>query len=282
MSVLQWDETDPSRAQPRRGASKRKAGADRKTGAVFERATTDWRSAQNAFQPRMRTRIKICGLSSAEHIDAAVEAGADAIGFVFYPPSVRALTPARAARLAERVPAFVSTVALFVDASAEAVRAVLEEVRVDVLQFHGSSAYETAAWCTQFGRPYIKATPVTGPIDVLEFARSYMNAAALLLDTPSSGHGGSGRRFDWRLIRQPDPHARPPRDASGLDSSAAPVPRLVLSGGLTALNVAEAIASVRPYAVDVSSGVEVTRGTKSSELIHAFCRAVREADQQLG
>lgn len=227
-----------------------------------------------------RTRIKICGLSTAEHVDAAVEAGADAIGFVFYPPSVRAVSPKRAANLAARVPAFVSTVALFVDASAESVRAVLEQVRVDVLQFHGSTENESAAWCGQFGRPYIKAIPVAGPIDVLEFARRYTNAAALLLDTPSSGHGGSGRSFDWRLIRQPDPRARRPRDASASGSPVAPAPRLVLSGGLTAQNVAEAIASVRPYAVDVSSGVEITRGAKSSELIHAFCRAVREADQR--
>lgn len=234
----------------------------------------------------MRTRIKICGLSTAEHVDAAVDAGADAIGFVFYPPSVRAVDAEHAARLAARVPAFVSTVALFVDASPEAVRAVLERVRVDVLQFHGSSEHETAAWCAQFGRPYIKATPVTGPIDVLEFARSYENAVALLLDTPSSGHGGSGRSFDWRLIRQairqPDPYGRRLRDASASGTPVVPAPRLVLSGGLTAQNVAEAIASVRPYAVDVSSGVEVTRGTKSSELIHAFCRAVREADQRHG
>ncbi len=234
----------------------------------------------------MRTRIKICGLSTAEHVDAAVDAGADAIGFVFYPPSVRAVSPAQAAKLAARVPAFVTTVALFVDASAEAVREVIEHARVDVLQFHGSTTHETAAWCAQFGRPYIKATSVAGPIDVLEFGGSYMNAAALLLDTPSSGHGGSGRSFDWRLIRQPirqpDPHARPLRDASASGSPAVPAPRLVLSGGLTAQNVAEAIASVRPYAVDVSSGVEITRGKKSSELIHAFCRAVREADQRLG
>ncbi len=233
-------------------------------------------------ESRVRTRIKICGLSTAEHVDAAVEAGADAIGFVFYPPSVRAVSPQQAARLAVRVPAFVSTVALFVNASVEAVRAVLDQVRVDVLQFHGSSEHETAAWCAQFGRPYVKATPVAGPIDVLEFGRSYMNAAALLLDTPSSGHGGSGRSFDWRLIRQSDPHMGRPRDASAPGSPVAPAPRLVLSGGLTAQNVAEAIASVRPYAVDVSSGVEATRGTKSSELIHAFCRAVREADQRTG
>jgi len=227
----------------------------------------------------MRTRIKICGLKEAEHVDAAVDAGADAIGFVFYRPSIRYVTPERAAVLAARVPAFVAIVGLFVDASSDEVASVLAGVRVDVLQFHGSEAHETAEWCRRFGRPYVKARAVHQPIDVLEFQQTYPDAAALLLDTPSNTHGGSGRSFDWSLIHRRSDPVPSPADASER-AYAAPAARLVLSGGLTAANVASAIERVQPFAVDVSSGVEEARGTKSSELIRAFCHAVRLADQR--
>ncbi|MCX8098056.1 MAG: phosphoribosylanthranilate isomerase [Casimicrobiaceae bacterium] len=227
-----------------------------------------------------RTRIKICGLKHPEHVDAAVEAGADALGFVFFAPSPRAVTIEQAATLAARVPAFVSTVALFVEAEVEFVQRVLQAVRVDALQFHGSRRVEHERYCAQFGRPYIKAAAVDAAFDLLEFVRGYPSAAALLLDSPSSGHGGSGRSFDWRRVS-----SEPPREQLSSEANrgaGVPAPRIVLSGGLTAHNVAEAIAMVRPYAVDVSSGVEVRRGEKSTALIYAFCQAVRDADARLG
>ena len=209
-----------------------------------------------------RTRIKICGLKSAEHVDAAIHAGADALGFVLYAPSSRAIDFAHLSDLTGRVPAFVATVALFVNPTRDEVAAALAGTRIDLLQFHGD---EPEAFCASFGRPYLKAFPVTDTFDLLQSGMRYATASALLLDTPSAGHGGSGKTFNWQLINT----------TSKLSATA---PRLVLSGGLTAANVADAISSVRPFAVDVSSGVEVSRGIKSSELIQDFCRAVRAAD----
>ncbi|TAG76415.1 MAG: phosphoribosylanthranilate isomerase [Burkholderiales bacterium] len=216
---------------------------------------------------RMRTRIKICGLKTSEHVDAAVDAGADAIGFVLYPPSVRAIDLALLASLTQRVPAFVSTVALFVNPSPDEVRDTLVAARIDLLQFHGAAHYETPEFCAQFGRPFMKAFAVDNRFDLLKSQETYANAAALLLDTPSAGHGGSGQTFDWNLIpcQQPNNTTNP---------SGAPAPRVVLSGGLTAANVADAINAIRPFAVDVSSGVESARGVKDSELIYKFCREV--------
>ena len=210
----------------------------------------------------LRTRIKICGLKTAEHVDAAVHAGADALGFVLYPPSSRAINLAHLSQLTGRVPAFVSTVALFVNPTTDDVYAALDAARIDLLQFHGD---ETEAFCASFKRPYIKAFPVTDSFDLLQSNLKYATASAILLDTPSAGHGGSGKTFNWQRI-----------NPSTTQSERAPA--LVLSGGLTAANVGDAIRAVKPFAVDVSSGVEVSRGEKSSELIQNFCRAVRAAD----
>ena len=217
-----------------------------------------------------RTRIKICGLRSAEHVDAALDAGAYAVGFVLYPPSPRAVTIDECASLAARVPAMATTVALFVNPTRTEVEAALHGARIDLLQFHGS---ESESFCAGFGRPYMKALAVAAGFDLLESAQHYRTAAALLLDTPSASHGGSGQTFDWTLI----PCHEPITTTSTPDVHA---PRVVLSGGLTAANVATAIDAVRPWAVDVSSGVEVTRGVKSSMLIRSFCDAVRDADRR--
>jgi phosphoribosylanthranilate isomerase len=213
----------------------------------------------------MRTRIKICGMKTAEHVNAAVHAGADALGFNLYPPSVRSIDLQTLAALTQSVPAFVSTVALFVNPTVQEVENALTSARIDLLQFHGN---EPEDFCKSFGRPYVKALAVGESFDLLQSRLNYATASALLLDTPSAGHGGSGKTFNWQLINIP-------KAQSGR------APALVLSGGLTAANVADAISAVRPFAVDVSSGVEVSRGVKSSELIQDFCRAVRAADSQI-
>jgi phosphoribosylanthranilate isomerase len=204
-----------------------------------------------------RTRIKICGITRAGDLDAAIRAGADAIGFVFYPPSPRFLAPGAAADLARRVPPFVARVGLFVNAEPADVRAVLAQVPLDVLQFHGE---EAAAYCEQFGLPYLKAARVRPGLDLLEFARAYPTAQGLLLDAWVEAYGGMGQSFDWSLI---------PNDL--------PLP-MVLSGGLHAGNVAEAVRKVHPWAVDVSSGVEAAKGIKDADKIAAFVAAVRTAD----
>jgi phosphoribosylanthranilate isomerase len=214
-----------------------------------------------------RTRIKICGLKTIEHVDAAVAAGADAIGFVLYPPSVRAIDLATLAALTARVPAMVSTVALFVNPTTDELKAALSAARIDLLQFHGSLERETDSFCRSFGRPFMKAFAVEAGFDLLQSAKHYSSASALLLDTPSAGHGGSGKTFNWQLINT----------ASSTNATA---PAVVLSGGLTAANVGDAIRALKPFAVDVSSGVEASRGEKSTELIHQFCHAVRTADSQ--
>ena len=212
-----------------------------------------------------RTRIKICGLREQKHVDIAINAGADALGFVLYPPSVRAISLELCSELTRRVPAFVSTVALFVNPTPQEVENALSAARIDLLQFHGN---EPEAFCASFGRPYLKALAVDESFDLLQYEQRYASAAAILLDTPSAGHGGSGKTFNWQLINTPN--TRNER-----------APALVLSGGLTAVNVADAIRAVRPFAVDVSSGVEVSRGVKISELIQNFCRAVRLADASM-
>ena len=204
-----------------------------------------------------RTRIKICGITREVDLTAALAAGADAIGFVFYPPSPRCLAPDRAAALARAVPPFVTRVGLFVNAAAAEVHAVLAAVPIDVLQFHGE---EDAAYCEQFGRPYLKAARVRPGLDLLEFARSYRGAQGLLLDTYVEAYGGVGQSFDWSLVPQ-----------------ALPKP-MILSGGLHAGNVGEAVAKLRPWGVDVSSGVEVAKGIKDAEKINAFVAAVKNAD----
>lgn len=208
----------------------------------------------------MSTRIKICGLTREEDVDAAVAAGADAIGFVFYPPSPRYLSPRRAAELARRVPPFIDVVGLFVNEAPESLLAVCDAVPINLLQFHGD---EDAAYCRQFARPYLRAARVRPGLDLVEFARAFPDARALLLDAFVEGYGGGGLVFDWSLI---------PPELPGF---------LVLSGGLTAANVGEAIERVRPVAVDVSSGVEAGKGIKDHSKIAAFVAAVRKADESI-
>ena len=204
-----------------------------------------------------RTRIKICGLTRAADVDAAVQAGADAIGFVLYDKSPRAVSVARAAELARRLPPFVTPVLLLVNASAALRQAALAAVPQALLQFHGD---ESPAQCEAPGRAYLRAARMAPGFDLLDFARRFAGAQALLLDAHVEGYGGGGKAFDWSLI--------PP---------SVPLP-VVLSGGLNAANVIEGIASVRPWAVDVSSGVESAKGIKDAEAMRRFCDAVHEAD----
>ena len=204
-----------------------------------------------------RTRIKICGLTRVEDIDAAVSSGADAIGLVFYPPSPRVLGLEHARQLALRVPPYVTKVALFVNEPEGKVREMLAAVPVDLLQFHGE---EDEAYCRSFARPYVKAARVRPGVDLVEFARRYPSANGLLLDAYVDGYGGAGETFDWSMI-----------------PSQLPLP-VILSGGLHSGNVAEAICRVRPWAVDVSSGVESSKGIKDAEKIAAFVAAVNKTD----
>ncbi len=213
-----------------------------------------------------RTRIKLCGLSKTEDVDTAVALGADAVGFVFYPPSPRSVSVGQAVELAEHVPPLVSAVGLFVNATPDWIREVTSNVRLSLLQFHGD---ETPAQCAALaevaGLPWWRAVRV-GPDatarDLVESSLDYSAASGLLLDTLVEGYGGGGKVFDWSLI---------PTDLGH---------RAVLSGGLNAQNVLDAIRRVRPYAVDVSSGIEVAgaKGVKDHARMAAFVRAVREAD----
>ncbi|GAB5606098.1 phosphoribosylanthranilate isomerase [Sideroxyarcus sp. TK5] len=204
------------------------------------------------------TRIKICGITREQDLLAAVAAGADALGFVFYDKSPRNISEQRAAELMRAVPPFVTSVGLFVDPTAEMVREVLAQVPLDVLQFHGD---ESPQFCAQFGRPYLKAIRVRPGVDLVECAARYAAARGLLLDAYVQGvQGGTGKSFDWGLI---------PRDLS------LPV---ILSGGLHAGNVAEAVRTVRPYAVDVSSGVEAEKGIKDAAKVAAFIKEVKSVE----
>lgn len=205
-----------------------------------------------------RTRIKICGLTREADLRAAVELGADAIGFVFYPPSPRALTAEQASQLARHLPPFVTLVGLFVNEEPARVREILRRVPLQLLQFHGE---EEADYCRQFGLPYIKAARVRAGFDLLEYAANFPDARGLLLDAYVDGYGGAGQTFDWTLI---PPHL--------------PLP-IILSGGLEAGNVHEAIRRLRPWAVDVSSGVEVPghKGLKDAARMAAFINGVRNA-----
>lgn len=206
----------------------------------------------------MTTRIKICGITRNEDAAAAAKAGADAIGFVFYRNSPRFVDPQRAKAIADGIPPFISTVGLFVDANAAEVEASLAVFRVDYLQFHGD---ETPDYCHQFGVPFVKAIRVRPGVDLLQYAINFGAARALLLDAFVAGvPGGTGQGFDWSLI---------PRNL--------PLP-IVLSGGLCSDNITAAVRAVRPWAVDVSSGVEVTKGIKDAEKIQQFIRGVRNAD----
>ena len=209
------------------------------------------------MRPAVRTRIKICGITRPADARAAAEAGADAIGLVFYPPSPRYLSAERAVEIRDALPPFVQTVALFVDPDAAQVAQVLGRVRPAMLQFHGD---ESPAFCAQFGVPYVKACRVRAGVDLLEYLRAFSGAAAWLLDSFVEEYGGVGERFDWSLV--PARRDRP----------------LILSGGLARDNVAEAIRRVRPWGVDVSSGVESAKGIKDAAKIAAFIAEVRHAD----
>lgn len=207
-----------------------------------------------------RTRIKICGLTRRADLQVAIDAGADAIGLVFYPPSPRYVDLPTAAELARAVPPFVSVVGLFVNADPAVVHATLAAVPVHLLQFHGD---EDEAYCRQFGRPYLKAArvkPGMRPEDLLQYAAAFPSAQGILLDAFVEGYGGGGKVFDWSLV--------PPELGAPL----------VLSGGLDATNVEAAVRRVRPDAVDVSSGVEAAKGVKDADKIRAFVAAVRAAD----
>jgi phosphoribosylanthranilate isomerase len=209
----------------------------------------------------MRTRIKICGITRTQDARAAAEAGADAIGLVFYPRSPRFLSVERALEIRDALPPFVQSVALFVNADAAQVAQVLGRLRPAALQFHGD---ETPQFCGQFGVPWIKAARVKSGVstgaDLLEYLRPFSGAQAWLLDSYVDAFGGVGESFDWSLV--PAERERP----------------LILSGGLARGNVAEAVRRVRPWGVDVSSGVESAKGIKDAAKIAAFIAEVRNAD----
>lgn len=205
----------------------------------------------------MRTRIKICGFTQVDTALHAAHAGADAIGLVFYPPSPRHVELAQARKIAQALPAFVSSVALFVDADAALVQAVIETVRPTLLQFHGD---ESPAYCRQFQLPYIKAVRVRPGLDLVQYASRFNDAQGILLDAYVAGEaGGTGHRFDWDLI-----------------PANLPLP-LILSGGLDAQNVAAAIQKTQPWAVDVSSGVEISKGIKDVTKVAQFIQEVSNA-----
>lgn len=213
-----------------------------------------------------RTRIKLCGLSTPEAVAQAVDLGADAIGLVFYPPSPRAVNVAKAAELTRDIAPFVSVVGLFVNATEQWIREIVNAVPLTLLQFHGDETPEQCeALAAVAGLPWLRALRVaadTRQADLIESANRYSSASGLLFDTHVEGYGGGGKVFDWSLI------------PAGLAR------RAVLSGGLNAQNVNEAVRQVRPFAVDVSSGIEVpgARGVKDHARMAAFVRAVREAD----
>jgi phosphoribosylanthranilate isomerase len=208
----------------------------------------------------MRTRIKICGLTREADVAAACAAGADAVGFVCYPKSPRYVDPHRLPVLTREVSPFTMPVLLFVNAPTVLIEAAQEAVPGALLQFHGD---EHEADCARHGRPYLRAIRMDAEVDLLDCERLFPSAAALLLDTPSGAYGGSGTAFDWTRI---------PRQRSR---------RIVLAGGLNERNVGAAVQAARPYAVDVSSGVEDAPGVKSAAKIAAFVAAVRRADQEL-
>ena len=206
----------------------------------------------------MRTRVKICGITRVEDARAAAAQGADAIGLVFYRPSPRNVTPERARSIAMQTPAFVATVAVFVNPSREEVEEVIRECGVTLLQFHGE---ESPEFCAGFSRPYIKAARIRPGLDLIKYLAPYASARAWMLDAFHGDlWGGTGGAFDWSLV--PEGMARP----------------VILSGGLTVDNVAGAIRSVKPYAVDVSSGVEASKGIKDAAKIAAFIGAVQNED----
>lgn len=202
----------------------------------------------------MRTRIKICGFTRAEDAFIAAKLGVDAVGLVFYERSARFVEVEKALEIIRILPPFVSIVGLFVDASPEKIQGILKKVPLDLLQFHGS---EDAEFCQSFNKPYIKAVAMGGESDLAAIETEYQNSSGLLLDSHFSGAmGGTGEPFDWNKI--------PPSWA----------PKIILAGGLSPLNVGDAIKRVRPFAVDVSSGVERVKGIKDAVKMTAFVKEV--------
>lgn len=207
---------------------------------------------------RMRYRVKICGITTPEQAVAAATAGADAIGLVFHPPSRRCVEPGQAAAIVEALPPFVTTVGLFVDPDPARVEQVLSAVQLGCLQFHGG---ESAAECARFGRPYLKAVSMSEASDPRPAMDAHPGAQGFLLDSHGGGRsGGSGHRFDWAAI--PEALHRP----------------WLLAGGLDEDTVREALTHLRPYGVDVSSGVETALGIKDARRMEAFVRAVRQCE----
>ena len=203
-----------------------------------------------------RTRVKFCGITRAQDADGAVRLGADAVGLVLAEGSPRFISLAQAAIIRRRLPAFVQAVALFRNPAAEEVRRAVDALQPDLLQFHGEEAPE---FCEGFGRPYLKAVPMKGPVDLGDWERRFASASALLLDAHGASEaGGQGRAFDWGRIAAGRPY--------------------VLAGGLTPDNVGAAVAQLRPYAVDVSSGIESQPGVKDEDRMRRFMEAVRRAD----
>lgn len=202
----------------------------------------------------MRVRVKICGITRLEDALSVVDHGADAIGLVFYPPSPRNVTIDQAAEIANHIPAFVSVVGLFVNAEPAFIRSVMATVKLDLLQFHGD---ETPEECASYGLPFIKAIRVKTDTNLVQCAKDFYASKALLLDTFTDGvAGGTGHAFDWSLI--PSLLSKP----------------VILAGGLNQKNVAQAIEQVRPYAVDISGGVEISKGIKDAAKIAAFMQQV--------
>jgi phosphoribosylanthranilate isomerase len=206
----------------------------------------------------MPTRVKICGITSIRDAQVVSDSGADAIGLVFYPRSPRHVTIEQAAEIVAAIPPFVTTVALFLDARAEDIRAVLEQVPVDLIQFHGD---ECPPECGQYGRPYIKAIGMKGGTNAQAYADTYPDARGFLLDSHAVGEaGGTGQRFDWSMT----PELGKP---------------VILAGGLNPDNAAEAVTIARPFGLDVSSGVESEPGIKDPEKVHRFMNEVRRANE---
>ena len=205
-----------------------------------------------------RTRVKICGITRLEDALSAIDSGVDALGFVFYEPSPRAISVADAANIITQLPAFVTTTALFVNADRAVVDRVISETRIDLLQFHGD---ESPEFCEQFSRPYIKAMRMKPGLEIEQEIARYSSAQAILLDAYTPGiPGGTGEVFDWDLI--PRVHPAP----------------IILAGGLTRANVAESVKQVAPFAVDVSGGVEQSKGIKDAEKIAAFMNEVNRVN----
>jgi phosphoribosylanthranilate isomerase len=208
-----------------------------------------------------RTRVKICGITRVEDALCAVHAGADAIGLVFYASSPRCVSIAQAQDIVAAMPPFVSVVGLFVNAGAAEIQSILSQVHLDIVQFHGDETPQDCEQaCAQINLPYYKAIRVKPDTNLLQYAIDFKAAKALLLDAyTEQAYGGTGQPFDWNLIPQDLPKP------------------IILAGGLDAKNVAGAIQQVQPYAVDVSGGVELTKGKKSAEKIAAFMQAVKES-----